>query len=294
MRVTTTQTHTSTAVYPHTAHTNEPEARQSTEPDFRVEHRRLIRTLELEQAVSFFGLGKRVLEIGAGAGWQAKLLARKGYQVTAIDVPHSNYIALREWNVITYDGVHIPAPNRYFDVIFSSNVLEHVSDLASLQREMFRVLKPGGIGVHIMPTPTWRLWTTCTFYVKRVAQAFSLLRTSPDPQSTKSTSTQCSKSRLTRLLQAALPHRHGDRGCWISEFYLFSEGRWRRALENNNWEVIRITSNNLLYSGTRLFGDYLSVEWRRRLSSVLGSSCKIYVVRRSLVSTLDTGLMSAD
>jgi SAM-dependent methyltransferase len=235
-----------------------------------------------------------VLEIGAGAGWQAKLLARKGYQVTAIDVPHSNYIALREWNVMTYDGVHIPAPNRYFDVIFTSNVLEHVSDLAGLQREMFRVLKPGGIAVHIMPTPTWILWTTCSFYMKRVAQVLSLLRAPPAPKSTKSALAQGSQSRLARLMQAALPHRHGTRGCWLSEFYLFSERRWRRALESNNWQVLRVTPNNLLYSGTRLFGDYLSVEWRRRLSSVLGSSCKIYVVRRSLVSTLDTRLMSAD
>ena len=273
---------------------SEPKGRQSTQLDFSIEHRRLIRKLELEQAVPLFGRGRRVLEIGAGAGWQAGMLARKGYQVTAIDVPESNYTAIREWNVIRYDGVHIPAPDRYFDVIFSSNVLEHVSDLPGLQQEMFRVLRPGGTAVHIMPTPTWRFWTACNFYVRRMMQAYSMLRRTkiaPVEEEHESWSQLAPSSRFRRAL---FPPKHGVRGSWLSELYLFSEFRWKKLLVNDQWHLLSITPNGLLYSGYRIFGEKLSIESRRRLSTLLGSSCNLYVLKRSLVSKIDCGVDDRD
>lgn len=156
------------------------------------------------------------------------MLARKGYQVTAIDVPESNYTAIREWNVFHYDGVHIPAPDRYFDIIFSSNVLEHVTDLTGLQREMFRVLKPGGIAVHIMPTPTWRFWTSCSFYVKRLLQACSMLRQTDATQTIGEPRLRSPLTAFARLQRALVPPKHGVRGSWLAELYLFSEPRWKK------------------------------------------------------------------
>ena len=59
----------------------------------------------------------------------------------------------------------IPAGNEEFDVIFSQEVLEHVFDPALALKEMFRVLKPGGllyiqlpftIGYHPCPHDYWR------------------------------------------------------------------------------------------------------------------------------------------
>jgi 2-polyprenyl-3-methyl-5-hydroxy-6-metoxy-1,4-benzoquinol methylase len=260
---------------------------QSTLPDFNLEHRRLIRKLELEQAIPLFGLGRRVLEIGAGAGWQAGMLARKGYQVTAIDVPESNYAALREWNVILYDGVHIPAPDRYFDVIFSSNVLEHVSNLPALQQEMYRVLKPGGIAVHIMPTPAWRLWTTCSFYAKRLRQMCSRVTPANSESPRESCRSSDTTSLLSKLRHAFFPARHGVRGSWLSELYLFSEYRWKNTLVDENWQLLEVVPNGLFYSGCRIFGNKITIDMRRRLSSILGSSCKLYVMRRSTVRNLD-------
>ena len=254
-----------------------------------LQHRRSVRKVELERAMQFFGLGRRVLEIGAGAGWQANMLTSKGYQVTALDIPDSNYAAVRERHITIYDGVHIPAPDRYFDVIFSSNVLEHVTDLHALQEEMFRVLKPGGTAIHIMPTSTWRLWTSCGFYINRAKQLFRLLLPqNPTPQagSLKRGAALVEAGATLRLL---FPPAHGVSGSWVSELYLFSEHRWVKTLRNSNWEVQRVVPNELFYSGYKLFGDRLSLTCRRYLSKILGSSCKIYVLRRSLVSKLRTG-----
>lgn len=255
----------------------------STGAGFKVNHRRFIRKLELEHALSFFGSGKRVLEIGAGAGWQANLLARKGYDVTAIDIPESNYSALREYNVIMYDGIHIPAPDQSFDVIFSSNVLEHVSHLEDLQREMFRVLKPGGTAVHIMPTPTWRFWTICSFYLRRLIQLGARLWQPRTSEIREYLAPKHGDSFAGKLRRALLPARHGSRGSWISELYLFSEFRWRNALKNDNWHLHSVVPNRIFYTGFRLLGEKLSIGARRNLSAILGSSCKVYVLKRSLV-----------
>jgi SAM-dependent methyltransferase len=42
-------------------------------------------------------------------------------------------------------------PNSFFDVLISYYVLEHVEDLYSAVLEMFRIMKPGGIGIHLYP-----------------------------------------------------------------------------------------------------------------------------------------------
>ena len=69
---------------------------QSTHEGFQAAHRRTIRTCELETILPYFPEHSTVLEVGAGAGWQAKVLAARGYDVHAIDIPSSNYNALRE------------------------------------------------------------------------------------------------------------------------------------------------------------------------------------------------------
>jgi len=52
-------------------------------------------------------------------------------------------------NLISYDGKSLPFADGSFDVICSNAVLEHVSDLATLTREMRRVTKEGGVSYHL-------------------------------------------------------------------------------------------------------------------------------------------------
>ena len=51
-----------------------------------IGHLREIRLYELEQAVPLLTTRGRILEIGAGTGWQAKVLADRGLAVNAIDI----------------------------------------------------------------------------------------------------------------------------------------------------------------------------------------------------------------
>jgi len=123
-----------------------------------------LRLAEIDDTISLLRRYKSsgdLLEIGAGTGWQSKALSDAGYRVDAIDLPAasdiSNHARNREWPIRDYDGAHIPYPDNSFDIVYSSNVLEHVVDLDTLTAEMRRVLRPGGIALHLLPNSKWRL-----------------------------------------------------------------------------------------------------------------------------------------
>lgn len=125
-----------------------------------------IRQYELSRAIEFFPPKGSVLEIGAGTRWQAKILAERGFQVTAIDLPLSNYRNDRIWPVIDYNGCQLPFEDATFDVVFSSNVLEHIPHVRAFQEEIHRVLEPDGYAVHILPSSSWRYWTNVSHLLK--------------------------------------------------------------------------------------------------------------------------------
>ncbi len=52
---------------------------------------------------------------------------------------------------LNFDLVHIPLPQESINSIYCSHVLEHIPDDIAVMREMFRVLKPGGWCVIMVP-----------------------------------------------------------------------------------------------------------------------------------------------
>lgn len=235
--------------------------------------------------MTFLKPGQSVLEIGAGAGWQAKQLADQQMRVSAIDVADSNYNAQRTYPVTVYDGQHIPFDDHTFDVIFSSNTLEHIPHIRAFQTEMQRVLKPTGLAIHLMPTTSWRFWTSLTGYAYLLQvigrklfrqKAVNGTIATDNTQSPNSTARPGFLMRLRRLL---LPNRHGEFGNALSELYYFSRARWVRLFRETGWCVQAVIPNHLFYTGYSIFDERLSLPARRRFSYVLGSACLIYVLR---------------
>ena len=139
---------------------------------FNLEFLHVIREYEFARILPYLRSGARVLEIGGGTGYQARRLHEAGFNVTSIDVAHGTYASSElEFPVQPYDGRHFPFPDASFDIVFSSNVLEHIPDLAQTHRETVRVLQPGGYCVHVLPTGSWRFWTNLAHYIELCQRA---------------------------------------------------------------------------------------------------------------------------
>lgn len=101
--------------------------------------------------------GKEVLEFGCNIGATAIVLAHNGANVVACDI-NPTFLQLASLNAQRYGvasqirfeqlraGAPLPFPDRSFDVITCNSVLEYVDAklMAETQRELNRVLRPGG------------------------------------------------------------------------------------------------------------------------------------------------------
>lgn len=90
-----------------------------------------------------------VLEVGCGDGSFTRNLAELSSRVTAVDISAAqierNSRAHPEVNFLQHDVAQVfPFANGAFDVIWCSEVLEHLFDPGFALREMQRVLAPGG------------------------------------------------------------------------------------------------------------------------------------------------------
>ncbi|HET7290919.1 MAG TPA: class I SAM-dependent methyltransferase [Vicinamibacteria bacterium] len=96
--------------------------------------------------------GRRVLEVGVGAGTDFVRFARAGAALTGVDLTqHAVDLALRRLereglaaDVRQADAERLPFPDENFDFVYSWGVIHHTSDPAAAAREIVRVLAPGG------------------------------------------------------------------------------------------------------------------------------------------------------
>lgn len=251
-----------------------------------------LRKAELEVIKGWLRPGMRILEIGGGSGFQASVVASWGYELMSIDLPERPFPPPYLFPVKDYDGVNIPAPDKSLDLIFSSNVLEHVTHLPPLFAEMRRVLKPDGLAIHILPTPAWRLWTCLTHYgdlsrahlnlPRRKTAEVKTAEASPPAANEMGAATTAGNGRRSfarRLKRAVFAEPHGEYPSALSELYYFSRRRWLRVFRENGFDVRQVVSNELFYTGYALFPN-IPVNRRRELSRLLGSACHVYVMNK--------------
>lgn len=233
-----------------------------------------IRENEVQLVINFIGSikGKRILEIGGGNGLQASIFEKHGFDVESIDIcphePNSSY-----FTVAQYDGHHIPFDDNYFDIVFSSNVLEHIAHIDDFEKEIHRVLTPNGKAIHVLPTPAWRIWTSLTHPLRVINRLNGILFGSEPTRTGKAKNSVKSSWRYV-----IWPNRHGEKGNSFTEIYWFSSYSWSRHFRKNGWNIEQISSTHLFYTGQLTLGGILSIPVRRILSRFLGSATKVYVL----------------
>ena len=110
----------------------------------------------LPRLIDFNGYrGKRVLDVGCGAGTDLMRFARGGADVTGVDISASA-VALAKANfeqqglsadLREADGERLPFPDQAFDLVYAHGVVQYTSNDKALVAECRRVLRPGGIAV---------------------------------------------------------------------------------------------------------------------------------------------------
>ncbi len=251
---------------------------------FSVEHLNALRSAEMEKIVTYLRpVGARVLEVGAGTGQQALELERRGFEVEAIEIASSNYAQYRLFGITAYDGRHIPCADASFDIVFSSNVLEHLPDLAQMHKEIRRVLKPTGYAVHVLPTLAWRFWTTVSAFPTAFQYAGTVgdqLKPRWSPNGAKFKRRWGAWYLASRHLLAPFgQQRHGERGNIISETWLFHPRWWRRNFRANGFDIIKDEPMGLFYTGNMTFNKNWSPGLRARLARVLASASHIFELK---------------
>ena len=89
-----------------------------------------------------------ILDVGCGTGVNADQLAAKGHHVTGVDI---SKVAIEKFTSEGRPGIQCdiaqgaPFPDDTFDLVFASDVIEHLADTESFLAELFRVLRPEGM-----------------------------------------------------------------------------------------------------------------------------------------------------
>jgi SAM-dependent methyltransferase len=105
--------------------------------------------LRLRFALDNVGPEDRILDLGSGAGDLTAELDRAGTRALGVEVAeaavrraHARHPGL-EFRLAPIDGA-LPLADGEVDVVWSSEVIEHVADTARWLSEIRRVLRPGG------------------------------------------------------------------------------------------------------------------------------------------------------
>jgi 2-polyprenyl-3-methyl-5-hydroxy-6-metoxy-1,4-benzoquinol methylase len=101
----------------------------------------------------------RILDIGCGTGLNAHHLAAQGHSVVGLDL---SPVAIEQFRAKGFEGIvcdvadGVPLMDGSFDLVFTSEVIEHVADTAMFLSEAHRLLKDDG--VLILTTPNSTFW----------------------------------------------------------------------------------------------------------------------------------------
>lgn len=103
--------------------------------------------------------GKKVLDAGCGTGIFSKRAYEAGSMVTSLDIGQNLLNEVKKKckaKLVIGSVTSLPFGDACFDVVISTEVIEHTENPKKAVSELARVLKPGGILVITTPNKIWK------------------------------------------------------------------------------------------------------------------------------------------
>jgi len=104
----------------------------------------------------------RLLDAGCGTGWFSLWACERGARVTAVDIGPRLLAQVRRKcraRTVLGDVLDLQFDDGAFDVVVSSECIEHTRDPRRAVRELIRVCRPGGLAVITSNNRIW--WWLC-------------------------------------------------------------------------------------------------------------------------------------
>lgn len=133
----------------------------ASEFDVIMNHYDLQRRLEVifDQLLAEKDLkGRRLLDAGCGTGYFSRQALHRGAKVTSVDIGVNLLKEARKKGApqpVASDVTKLAFGDQTFDVVVSSECIEHTPSPATAVSELSRVLRPGGILVVTCPNRFW-------------------------------------------------------------------------------------------------------------------------------------------
>jgi hypothetical protein len=208
-----------------------------------------------------------MLEIGSGDGFLAELLAPLGNTMTTTEYAPGEASHGRDLPRLRCSVTALPFADASFDFIFSSSVLEHVRERDVAMAELRRCLRPDGVMVHVMPSPTWKLLQLVLYYphialsgVELIGAARQLPAATPEatsaatpatPEATPQAARQGTPKATTEqwrdrgakpswwveLKRGIFPQVHGEYDGHVRELLGFRAKAWTTTFQQAGFEV---------------------------------------------------------
>src|SRR5262245_18332507 len=147
----------------------------------RADSRALQRRLRARMLNTMFagvseGAFHRCLELGAGDGFLSPLLARHARVLFATEIRLGGLREAPPDNVryAFCDAELLPFRSGTFDLIFTSHLLEHLSDLQGALSDMRRTLDEKGVMVLLVPSRLWKIFDLGLFLPSQIVHVLEV------------------------------------------------------------------------------------------------------------------------
>jgi SAM-dependent methyltransferase len=185
------------------------------------------------------------VDLGCGFMPYRRMIESSVQEYIGIDIENSDIYTAD--NIVFWDGKTIPLENESVDVLLSTELLEHVEFPKDISKEVFRVLKPGGIWLGTIPF-VWSVHEVPHDWSRYTPFALSDIIQHPGFSVGKISALGGMNASLALMLGLWLESQSPAKR-WVARMKRNSILYWMRRLIQTDNKHIDIFSNTAMFSG---------------------------------------------